>query len=541
MTRRLLRVLGAPLLAAAVGAACSPDRSGGAATTATARDSASSQAPPLPDISRLVPTVQAQITARHAELTRVLASPASTVVDQAAAYGELGRYLMAAQLSEAADVAFRNAQTLDPSDYRWPYFLAHLARTQGDLPKAGRLFERVLQLNPDDMDALVWLGDVSLAAGRPDAAEPAFARALQLDPNSVSAKYGAGRTALAKGDNATAVRYLEEVLRANPKAVAAHYPLSQAYAALGNEEKAAEHLRLRRDGRIAPRDTLMVELDTLLESPQTFESQGIRKLDEGDWAAAAEQFRKGLALAPDNAALHHRLGTALSMMDDPKGARAEFETAVQKQPDYFPAQFSLGVLAQADGRHKEAIDYFTAALRARPDYTEAQLRLASSLRRTGRVNDSLDMYQQVRSRQPENPEARMGYIMTLTRARRDAEARDLLVEAMKAPAGAGNMYTHALARLLATSSDPKVRDGARALELLQPLLQSERSLDLGETYAMALAETGQFREAQAIQRELTTAATRAGLTATRRRLEQRQALYDRADPCRTTWTDEEMP
>ena len=66
------------------------------------------------------------------------------------------------------------------------------------------------------------------------------------------------------------MEYLEEVLRLNPKATAAHYPLSQAYAALGDTAKSAEHLRLRRDGRIAPRDTLMVELDSLLESPQTY-------------------------------------------------------------------------------------------------------------------------------------------------------------------------------------------------------------------------------------------------------------------------------
>ena len=53
------------------------------------------------------------------------------------------------------------------------------------------------------------------------------------------------------------------------------------------------------------------------------------------------------------------------MMKDGTGARAEFETAVQKSPDYFPAQFSLGVLYQAEGKQDPAIAHFEEALRAR--------------------------------------------------------------------------------------------------------------------------------------------------------------------------------
>ena len=52
------------------------------------------------------------------------------------------------------------------------------------------------------------------------------------------------------------------------------------------------------------------------------------------------------------------------------------------------------------------------------------------------------------------------------------------------------MFTHALARLLATSPDEKVRDGRRAMDLVQQMLQRGRSIELGETYAMALAELG---------------------------------------------------
>jgi len=484
--------------------------------------------------------VQAQVTAQHEVLSKTLANSSSTLIERSNAYGEFGKLLMAAQLPDAAESAFSNAQTLNPSDYRWPYYLAHLARSQGDLPKAASLFERVLQLKPDDMDSLVWLGDVSLASGRIDAAEPAFARALQLDPQSVSARFGAGRTALAKGEHQRAVEHLEEVLRLNSKATAAHYPLSQAYAALGDTAKSAEHLRLRRDGRIAPRDTLMVELDSLLQSAQTYESLGIRKLDEEDWQGAAEQFRKGLALAPDSAALHHRLGTALSMMKDGTGARAEFETAVQKSPDYFPAQFSLGVLYQAEGKQDPAIAHFEEALRARPTYTEARLRLASSLRRTGRMKESLSQYEQAMNAAPDNSEARIGYVMMLSRLHRDREARGVLSEAVRANAG-DLVYTHALARLLATSPDQSVRDGRRAMDLVQQMLQRGRTLELGETYAMTLAELGQYRQAQSLQRDLIAASQRAGMTAMTTRLTARLQLYERADPCRTPWTDEEMP
>ena len=47
------------------------------------------------------------------------------------------------------------------------------------------------------------------------------------------------------------------------------------------------------------------------------------------------------------------------------------------------------------------------------------------------------------------------------------------------------------------------------MELVQQMLQRGRSLELGETYAMTLAELGQYREAQALQRDL-IAAARAG-------------------------------
>lgn len=512
-----------------------------ASTTAITRaDGIVLRPTPLPELSSMAPTVQQQIRERHASLVTMAANAATAPPELSEAYGGLGKLLMAAQAYDAAEPCLLNAQTLNPADPRWPYYLAHIARTLGQPDRALPLFERVRQLQPDDVTTLVWLGETQLQLGRPQAAEPSFARALALQESSVSARYGLGRAALAENDYPRAVSYLEEVLKRDPKASSAHYPLSLAYEALGNKARAAEHLRLRGTREILPADPLMVDLEGLLNSAQTYETQGIRALERDEFTTAADQFRKGLVLAPDSAALHHRLGAALVGLGDKSSARREFETAVSLQPTYFLALYSLGVLHQEEGRHDEAVARFKAALAARPIYTEARVRLASSLRRSGHLQEALAEYQQVLSTNADLTEARLGAAMTLAQLGRYREARDRL-----AAAAAGGVdqpvFQHGLARLLVTAPDGALRDGPRAMGLVQQLVQQGRSLELGETMAMTLAELGEYDRAIAIQRDLITGATRNNATAALPRLQANLARYQRREPSRTAWTREEGP
>ena len=149
----------------------------------------------LPDLSQMAPSAQKQIRDQYASLQQTIASQRD-VVELSNAYGAMGKLLMAAQDYDPAEAALVNAQSLDSSEFRWPYYLAHLYRARGDIDKSTALFERALQLNPDDPAALVWLGNAYLSSGRPDAAQPEFERALALVPGSLSARYGLGRTAL---------------------------------------------------------------------------------------------------------------------------------------------------------------------------------------------------------------------------------------------------------------------------------------------------------------------------------------------------------
>ena len=104
-----------------------------------------------------------------------------------------------------------------------------------------------------------------------------------------------------------------------------------------------------------------------------------------------------------------------------------------------------------------------------------------------------------------------------------------------------SLFAHGLARVLATAPDDRVRDGQRAMALVQDVLKQGRTLDLGATVAMAYAELGQYAQAAAIQRDLMSAAEKAGLRDLLPRLAANLALYERREPCRTPWTADEIP
>jgi tetratricopeptide (TPR) repeat protein len=424
-------------------------------TTASTSSSPVAAAPPdrrtlrpisLPDLARVEPSVARQLRDGYASLTATLQKPGTTDGDLGTAYGEMGRLLLAAEYRDVAEPCFLNAQALAPTVARWPYYLAHLYRGTGDAEKAVRSFERALQLQPDDLATLVWLGGAYLDQGRPADAEPLFARALSLQPRSVPALFGLGRAALARQEYASAVDHLEQALSLDPKEIVIHYPLAMAYRGMGNVEKAEAHLRQRGSGEIVPPDPLMQQLAALLESAVAYEVRGAQALDEGRWADAATDFRKGIELAPGEPSLRHKLGTALAMTGDTRGAAQQFEEVTRRWPTFAKAQYSLGVILAASGRYHEAIERFTAAAKSDPTYAVAELQWAEALRVSGHADESLAHYERAMKLDPRVAQARLGYAMALAGLKRYQEARVQLTEGVRIYPGQPE-FADAMARL----------------------------------------------------------------------------------------------
>lgn len=512
-------------------------------STSGSRQSAAEVAPPvaLPDVSRLAPSVQTQVRERHAAVMAKREDRTTPPAELGAAYGDLGLILMASEFYQAAASCYLTAQALIPDDARWPYYLGHLYRLRGEPVKAAEFFSRALDLRPADTPTLIWLGEVHLDQNRPDQAEPLFLRALTREPGSAAALSGVGRAALARQDFARAVDHLERALAADPRALSLHYSLAAAYRGMGQLDRASSHVARRGIGRPAPRDPLMEAYETILQSPLSLETQGLRALESGQMAQAADLFRKGLALAPDDPKLLHRLGTVLFMQGDAAGSVRQFEEALRVAPDFPRAHFGLGMVRSLSGQQAGAIEHFAAAVKYQPDYLEARLALADALRSTGRLQESLSQFARIVELDPSFAEAWVMYARTLIELKRYREARDRLNEARRAHPS-DPALTDLLVRLLAAAPDDQLRDGRQAMALMQELLKGSPPVDarsggpsppdLREPMAMTLAELGQFEEAVRWQREAIAAATKAGRADVARLMTDTLALYERGRPSR---------
>jgi tetratricopeptide (TPR) repeat protein len=519
--------LAAALIAFGCGAGREAERSGPVADRATE----------LPDLSLMAPPVAEQLRSQFERLTKVKGDPATPHDDLAAAYGEMGKLLLAANAYLDALPYFENARSLAPADTRWTYYLAHTHRLTGQSTEAAALFAETVRARPDDVAALVWLGNSYLDQGNPGAAEPPFEKAVATTPGAAAAHLGLGRVALERRQFAAAVTHLERALTLEPKASAVHYPLALAHRALGNAAQAEAHLRQRGSNDLGPPDPLMQEVVDLLRSPVASEGRGDRAIAAGDFTAAVRHFRRSLELAPDSVPIRHKLATALSLTGDVRGALVELQEVLRRSPDFPEAHYSLGVLLLGDGQLDAAIGQFAVAVRGDPTYLPARLQLANALRRSGRFDASQREYAEVVARDPRIGEAWFGQAVSLVRLQRFDAARGKLVDALRLFPNQPSL-TAALARVYATAPDARVRNGESARALAQQLLVRGPTIDAQETMAMALAETGDYEAAVRMQREAIAAATGRGSNQAAAWMRDNLALYERRQPCRIAWRDD---
>jgi Flp pilus assembly protein TadD len=129
--------------------------------------------------------------------------------------------------------------------------------------------------------------------------------------------------------------------------------------------------------------------------------------EDGLEQEAARVLREGLALSPEDAALHHAFGLSLARAGRRAEAIAVLKRAADEAPDgqASPYAFAYAVALHSDGRVAEALDTLERALARDPRDRDLLFALAAFHRDAGRTDRALEYARRMQRAYPDDPRA----------------------------------------------------------------------------------------------------------------------------------------
>jgi tetratricopeptide (TPR) repeat protein len=202
-------------------------------------------------------------------------------------------------------------------------------------------------------------------AGRHVEAAELYERALEIDPNEPTALYLYGLLSFETGQVETALRLLGRVTILRPDHAQARVTLANVQHWRGDYAGAIENYQA------------VVERQPEHLAAQVGLAKALR--DEGELDAAAAAARAALDIDLDCAAAHETLATVFSARSQAEPAIDAYRRAIGLDPGLTSAQIGLALALLGEGRAREALDAADAALAQDDGQANAWLARGSAL------------------------------------------------------------------------------------------------------------------------------------------------------------------
>src|SRR5438552_4003130 len=256
------------------------------------------------------------------------------------------------------------------------------------------------------------------------------------------------------------------------------------------------------------------------------------------WKNSERLWDHTLSVTSNNDFAHNNLGFLHLRRGELDKAISHFETALKIRSGKSQTRYNLGTalvhvnLANAlarEGRPEEAIVHYEQAVKLRPDYGDAYYNFGSVLFQQGRIDDAIAQWQKALAIQPNDAagHTRLGNAFLQKGWLEKAIVHyQRAVEIDPSEVSARNN----MAWVLATSSDPSIRNGAMALNLARQAVEISGGKDaiFFRTLAASYGECGKFADAIAAAEKGEMIAISRGDSQLARTFEKDIALY-RAD------------
>lgn len=199
---------------------------------------------------------------------------------------------------------------------------------------------------------------------------------------------------------------------------------------------------------------------------------------------------------PDCWMAENNLGVALVEKNAVDEAIVHYEKSLRMHPDYPQAHYNYGNALLLKGRVDEAIAESREALTLQANDPDAHVALGNALLTKGLIDDAIAEYSKALELRPDHSSAHYNLANALLQKSDGREAIAHYKRALEEQPDFVEALTN-LAWVLATSSDPTLRSGQRAVELAEKanrITGDANPLNL-RTLAAAYAERGRFDQA----------------------------------------------
>jgi tetratricopeptide (TPR) repeat protein len=321
--------------------------------------------------------------------------------------------------------------------------LAMLDRTQG-LPEARDRYARLLDLDPDDLDARRTYGELLSDAGRLEEAQKQLARVVAAAPSDLRARRALALVLAARRAGNELTQELAEIVRLDPEDLDARLELGAAYASVGNVDAAIstyEEVLHRR-----PKNTVALKVAADLYRTK------------GDPAKAATYYEKLRRMAPEDPRPWFLLGTSYYEAGRLDAAERMFTEGARFPGMLGDAYSNLGAIALRRGNQKEALWFLSRAATRRPGKAGVRYNYALALTAAQRYDEALREITAATGAAPQDAEIRFFSGVVALRMGRLADAATAFQETLRL--------------------DPNHENARHNLSLIESLRPSEGSFTL---------------------------------------------------------------
>ena len=270
-------------------------------------------------------------------------------------------------------------------------YLVGLAQAKAAIPP----LKRALQAQPDMERARRLLGTAYLRQNRIDDAIQHLKRA-----SDTKARYLLGLAYFQKDDFAKAIPHFEAVIQREKRHAKAHFNLGNCYLRTGKVAKGRHALRTFE--KLTQEEEQLARLRRAIrDRPQRWESRyrlAELLIKREEWDAAVVELKACIAIAPRDENGYELLGYIYLQTEVYTAAREIYGHLVESRPESAVYRNSLGVVYMMLEKPRQAVVQFETAARLAPNNPQVYRNLANAYRQIGEQTKAEQAYQRYRSR-----------------------------------------------------------------------------------------------------------------------------------------------